>query len=145
MTAPRRIQLSRVKGWRMPPNTVKVDRSTKWGNPFNFLAPDYCWLALSYGCLGNPAGRHEASVRAFREWVTPIEGKNLIYMERSIRFGSETKNLKIGPTIKVGPPPTLMAIQTALRGKNLACWCKIGQPCHADVLLEIANRMKERD
>lgn len=26
-----------------------------------------------------------------------------------------------------------------LRGKNLACWCPIGQPCHADVLLEIAN------
>lgn len=26
-----------------------------------------------------------------------------------------------------------------LRGKNLACFCKIGEPCHADVLLEIAN------
>lgn len=32
--APRRIQLSREKGWRMPPNTLKVDRTTKWGNPF---------------------------------------------------------------------------------------------------------------
>lgn len=31
---PHRIQLSRAKGWRMPPNTVKVDRTTKWGNPF---------------------------------------------------------------------------------------------------------------
>lgn len=27
-----------------------------------------------------------------------------------------------------------------LRGKNLACWCKPGDPCHADVLLELANR-----
>lgn len=27
-----------------------------------------------------------------------------------------------------------------LRGKNLACWCKIGSPCHADVLLELANK-----
>ena len=27
----------------------------------------------------------------------------------------------------------------ALRGKNLACWCKIGDPCHADVLIELAN------
>jgi Domain of unknown function (DUF4326) len=27
-----------------------------------------------------------------------------------------------------------------LRGKNLACWCKIGEPCHADVLLEAANK-----
>lgn len=32
---PRRIQLSRAKGWRMPPNTVKVDRTTLWGNPFH--------------------------------------------------------------------------------------------------------------
>ena len=26
-----------------------------------------------------------------------------------------------------------------LRGKDLACWCPLDQPCHADVLLEIAN------
>lgn len=31
------------------------------------------------------------------------------------------------------------AIRRELRGKNLACWCKPGAPCHADVLLEIAN------
>lgn len=34
MSKPIRIQLSRKKGWRMPPNTVKVDRTTTWGNPF---------------------------------------------------------------------------------------------------------------
>ena len=27
-----------------------------------------------------------------------------------------------------------------LRGKNLACWCRKDKPCHADVLLELANR-----
>ena len=26
-----------------------------------------------------------------------------------------------------------------LRHKNLACWCKPTQPCHADVLLSFAN------
>lgn len=26
-----------------------------------------------------------------------------------------------------------------LKGQDLACWCKIDEPCHADVLLEIAN------
>ncbi len=31
---PVRIQLSRAKGWKMPAHTVKVDRSTSWGNPF---------------------------------------------------------------------------------------------------------------
>ena len=29
-----RVQLSGTKGWRMPPNTVKVDRTTMLGNPF---------------------------------------------------------------------------------------------------------------
>ena len=27
-----------------------------------------------------------------------------------------------------------------LKGKNLSCWCKAGEPCHADVLLKIANQ-----
>lgn len=31
------------------------------------------------------------------------------------------------------------AARRILRGKNLACWCALDQPCHADVLLEIAN------
>lgn len=26
-----------------------------------------------------------------------------------------------------------------LRGKHLACWCKAGEPCHADVLIALAN------
>lgn len=26
-----------------------------------------------------------------------------------------------------------------LRGKDLMCWCPLDQPCHADVLLELAN------
>jgi hypothetical protein len=36
----------------------------------------------------------------------------------------------------VAPPAPL----DQLRGKNLACWCAISAPCHADVLLELANR-----
>lgn len=26
-----------------------------------------------------------------------------------------------------------------LKGKNLACWCSLDKPCHADILLKIAN------
>lgn len=26
-----------------------------------------------------------------------------------------------------------------LRGKDLVCWCPLDQPCHADILLELAN------
>ena len=30
-------------------------------------------------------------------------------------------------------------VREKLAGKNLACWCPLNQPCHADVLLELAN------
>lgn len=41
------------------------------------------------------------------------------------------------------PPPDIADIRRELRGRNLACWCALGQPCHADVLLEIANAPDE--
>lgn len=31
---------------------------------------------------------------------------------------------------------------SGLRGCNLACWCALDAPCHADVLLELANAEK---
>lgn len=30
-------------------------------------------------------------------------------------------------------------VRRELRGKDLACWCRLDEPCHADVLLELAN------
>ena len=37
------------------------------------------------------------------------------------------------------PPAELSALLTPLKGRNLACWCPEDGPCHADVLLELAN------
>ena len=36
--------------------------------------------------------------------------------------------------------PDLRAMVEVLRGKDLVCWCPLDQPCHADVLLELANK-----
>ena len=36
-------------------------------------------------------------------------------------------------------PGYLDHVRTDLAGHDLACWCPLDQPCHADVLLEIAN------
>jgi hypothetical protein len=55
---PRRIQLCRVKGWRLPDNTVVVSRPSKWGNPYP-VAPHrnreqaalLYWAALITGVL----------------------------------------------------------------------------------------------
>jgi len=33
-----------------------------------------------------------------------------------------------------------VTIINELRGKNLACWCSLKYPCHADLLLNIANK-----
>lgn len=46
--------------------------------------------------------------------------------------------------------PSKDEIRTELRGKDLACWCPLTDaqgnhvPCHADVLLELANGGTER-
>ena len=34
---------------------------------------------------------------------------------------------------------TVQDARHELRGRELACWCPLDQPCHADVLLEVAN------
>src|SRR3954469_13733415 len=37
-------------------------------------------------------------------------------------------------------PKWLTALTAELGGKNLACWCRSGTPCHADMLLALANQ-----
>ena len=107
---PRRIQLSRAKGWRMPENTVRVDRSTIWGNPF----------------IVSPTARAGSRSGATFICVPTVEDAVECYREMLTAPGD------VGDALRGALP--------SLSGKNLACWCKPGAPCHADVLLEIANR-----
>lgn len=44
-----------------------------------------------------------------------------------------------GKLLFADPVPSPDEIREALAGKNLACFCDLDTPCHADVLLEIAN------
>lgn len=110
---PVRVQLSRAKGWRMPDDTIRVDRATVWGNPFRSDQPSDAVRA---------AGATTAA-GAFRLW---LEGHPALVDLRPERRREILSNLHI------------------LRGKNLACWCKPGEPCHADVLLELANPLAGR-
>lgn len=119
---PQRIQRQRTKGWKMPEGAVYVGRPTKWGNP---------WSIAGYfdaGYEGTPRVAAEACVENFRAWMTQT---------RSTWSGDVPTGLlkALGlPMIYTEP-----ADISALRGKDLACWCRLDQPCHADVLLEIAN------
>lgn len=107
---PERVQRQRTKGWRMPPNTVYVGRPTKWGNPFT---PDQYWDAGYRGDHKTAVGH---CIAAHRAWLLG---------EHHWAHGQPRTD-----------PPDL----SPLRGKNLACWCPLDQPCHADALLLIANQ-----
>jgi hypothetical protein len=37
---------------------------------------------------------------------------------------------------------TVEDVRRELQGKNLACWCPLDEPCHADVLLAVARRKR---
>ena len=118
----KRIQRSRAKGWRMPPNAIYVGRPTVFGNPFR------------------PTDRRPQSpsdqlrrVENFRAWVTGSP--------KSPWFGTASDEAR----------QDLLSALPRLRGRDLACWCPLPpcpclwcrshiSPCHADVLLELANR-----
>ena len=89
----------------MPPNTVKVDRTTKWGNPF-VIGVD---------------GTQEECIAQYRKLMDGTLPKTAMTSARSAYRRMVLEGIG------------------ELRGLDLACWCKPGSPCHADVLLELAN------
>ena len=119
---PERIQRKRTKGWRMPENTVYVGRPGVFGNIFGG----------DHEVFDTYAGQMVVeTLRAYREFLmSEIE-------ERSAHTGHLTGALDAA----AGYPrrTKLVNALASLRGKDLACWCPLDHPCHADVLLEIAN------
>jgi hypothetical protein len=89
----------------MPPNTVKVDRGTRWGNPAR---------------VGFEARDAAEAVGLFTRMIDLNAG-----------FTTTARNKVYKNTTE--------DIQRELGGRNLACWCRPGEPCHVDVLLAIAN------
>ncbi len=117
MAEPRRVQLKRSKGWRMPDNTRSVARPGPFGNPFTVAD------AREAGYTGSETRLQIFVVRAFRNWLAgDISGW-------------------MGPEADAARERILSGLPE-LRGKNLACWCKPGEACHADVLLELANETR---
>ena len=113
--APKRIQLSRKKGWRKPENTVVVSRPSKWGNPHTIEDAE---LWLRHGVGMRVVTKEQAREQAAYDFRRSLKIGHLRFFESHVR--------------------------DELRGKNLACWCPLPKPgepdhCHAAVLLEIAN------
>lgn len=109
---PRRIQLSRKRGWRIPKGAIKVDRTTMFGNPFKVGGPNL----LGWGTVRDA----EHAVWLHRQWlVTP---------SRSI-------------AVELTRHDGVLRALPNLAGHDLACWCAVdAHHCHANTLLELANR-----
>lgn len=111
---PKRIQMSRQRPWRSDhPDAVIVARPTRWGNPFP-ASP----------LVRDRAEARRLAVEAYRAWITqdsldPDEWEPS-EIARHVRAKAALGNGVLG-------------------GRDLACWCPLDQPCHADVLLELAN------
>ena len=118
---PQRIQRQRTKGWRKPSGAVYVGRGSKWGNPYR----------VADGTVGTP----RAAVWRYRDLISMCDRLGTPYRLGFTRGheGIWTRDI-------------IATIRAELAGRDLMCWCPLtdssGQrmPCHADVLLELANR-----
>lgn len=100
-----------------PPNTVRITRPSRWGNPYRVESWGEQWQVLRKWkngdhCCGVFYTKRAAVAKAvslFRFWLTCTpEGKALVAEARR-----------------------------ELAGKDLACTCKPGEPCHGDVWIEV--------
>lgn len=130
---PIRIQRRRIKGWRMPRGAVYVGRGSAFGNPV---------ACTPHGCELKPCGCPECEpyrccVKVFREYImSGIENRD-----------SRTGSFVIAFDGLDGYPYRNEMVRRLpeLRGKDLACWCPLDKPCHADVLLELSNVLPLED
>jgi len=119
---PIRLQRKRSKGFKLPPNTVCVNRGTRFGNPFRVEYMHSGWWGVK----------------------TSIDGYVDILVN-NCRPAYETKELAVLDAVKchkiVIESSMLIRndIVISLQGYNLACFCPLDSPCHADILLKIAN------
>ena len=109
-TTPKRIQRKRTRGWKMPERAIYVGRPTRWGNP--------------YSASGETTTA--AAVQMYRSMID--------------RHANGTRSCSDSDYLSVWDKDITRHIRECLAGRDLACWCPLDQPCHADVLLEIANR-----
>lgn len=108
---PERIHQQRLRGWRMPANTRSVARPSKWGNPWRAeVVP-----GLGWACVDT---RNDLTIQA--------------------RDQADAHDLAVAH-YRQWVQPHADTIRRDLAGMNLVCWCRPGLPCHADVLLELAN------
>lgn len=119
MNAPQRIQRKRTKGWRMPAGAVYVGRPTEWGNPWTVGVEVQVSMGGEIAVIPLTAATAVDCFRDLMECRLSYQGIN--HPEDRCYVDGWHEAL------------------SRLAGRDLVCWCPLDQPCHADVLLELAN------
>lgn len=139
---PDRITLSRAKGWRKPEGAVVVARPSIWGNPWGIGTPGTIDLVLGATKTRYHVGDfidQSFAVALFGFW---LEGRDIPkdYLPEATltTLGKREMRTHLHARRKL-----IIANLHDLRGRDLCCWCKPGQPCHADVLLHLANGSRQ--
>lgn len=130
----KRIQRKRTKGWRMPVGTVYVGRPSMWGNPFSVEVSLYkdhwsvCFEGKSISAeFATKFDAQVEAVRLFEKWFS-IEIAAVGTELHDFRNKYGWKGFQLA-----------CASRNLLRNKDIACWCALDEPCHADIILEVAN------
>ena len=122
-----RIQRKRTKGWRMPEGAVYVGRPSLWGNPWTLAD------ARAFDIFPQEMRAHWCRGR-YRDELSHwglLSDYAMHVSER--RYNAVAQTIEASGAKNMGEYAAI-----ALKGKDLVCWCPIDQPCHADVLLELA-------
>jgi len=137
VSAPKRIQLRRTKGWRKPEGAIVVARPSRWGNNYVIKTADE-WRRGNYGLskteyIVNSVDRH-GHAHSVPGWYGGT------FAEARVLAVDLHRRMLLALAIDVDGPNTLEHYLAPLVGRDLCCWCPLDAPCHADVLLELANR-----
>lgn len=111
----------------MPEGAVYVGRPSLWGNPWTVRD------ASSLYRVPEPERAAWAVARYRRElehWALFSDWGFYVSEERWRQVRDEFRDRGF---------QNMRDAAVVLAGLDLACWCPLDQPCHADVLLELAN------
>lgn len=119
-----RIQRKRTKGFKLPPNTKCVNRGTKWGNP----------IKLVEGQIYIDASHRRKELDPW-VWYNVGDINDVVYLFSKLIDGTKFQN----NDLQYWADHFSKLDTKQLEGKNLACFCSLDSPCHADILLEHVN------
>ncbi|SLC05434.1 Uncharacterised protein [Mycobacteroides abscessus subsp. massiliense] len=112
-----------MKGWRKPEGAICVTRPSRWGNPFVVV----------------PAGTEPGLFSRRRERVWTVNGPGTFFQGTGTREWAADYAVRLYRRWILGSMKRVEDLVPLLRGHGLCCYCPLDQPCHADVLLELAN------